>query len=398
MAKKNNPNIFNFATSELSQDAFLCWLISWLRFPKGELHKCAKDLLILFHNKYQTEIIKSNQLLSDNQTLELVKIGNPDLTDSFLDVNYVLRQFKKIDIIFQVMVDGNSEKRITFVIEDKTSSEPGTGQLKRYKDIISNNELFLKGDIVLIYFKTGYVYESEEVKKDEFYLFDWEQISSFLSKYESITDPIFTSFTEYFRTNYYEKFKSNLAKLYEKDGFDNFRLDFFQWEFTTNLSKKCKEKFSIGNDKYTGHVYKGTSRGRPWTQYEFVKIKIKDYPSEIVYYRLQNMAPPQGKSGYCLRLCLYSKNDKKVKFPVDVKAKRKRLEKYRILFADCDIAKFDFEKKLSNSGDDLMEIARLHFDNHTNTIEAVLDKFPTIHSEFVTKISEKNLLGDIFQK
>jgi hypothetical protein len=23
------PNLFNYATSELSQDAFICWLIAW---------------------------------------------------------------------------------------------------------------------------------------------------------------------------------------------------------------------------------------------------------------------------------------------------------------------------------------------------------------------------------
>lgn len=28
------PNIFNFATSELSQDAFICWIISWFDYPQ----------------------------------------------------------------------------------------------------------------------------------------------------------------------------------------------------------------------------------------------------------------------------------------------------------------------------------------------------------------------------
>jgi hypothetical protein len=42
---KLQPNIFSFATSELSQDAFLCWFLSWankkyVRTDKG-LHQCA---------------------------------------------------------------------------------------------------------------------------------------------------------------------------------------------------------------------------------------------------------------------------------------------------------------------------------------------------------------------
>ena len=29
-------NIFKFATKELSQDAFLCWLINWINLPTQE--------------------------------------------------------------------------------------------------------------------------------------------------------------------------------------------------------------------------------------------------------------------------------------------------------------------------------------------------------------------------
>lgn len=39
------PNIFDFATSELSQDAFLCWLIAWADSSQIEndetLNNCA---------------------------------------------------------------------------------------------------------------------------------------------------------------------------------------------------------------------------------------------------------------------------------------------------------------------------------------------------------------------
>lgn len=43
------PNLFNFATSELSQDAFLCWLVSWAhreqRTNDAALHETAVALL-----------------------------------------------------------------------------------------------------------------------------------------------------------------------------------------------------------------------------------------------------------------------------------------------------------------------------------------------------------------
>jgi hypothetical protein len=41
----NRPNLFSYATSELSQDAFICWLLSWASLEykdvDGQLHQCA---------------------------------------------------------------------------------------------------------------------------------------------------------------------------------------------------------------------------------------------------------------------------------------------------------------------------------------------------------------------
>ena len=43
------PNLFEYATSELSQDAFICWLLAWIEYPQEpHLYQCAKDLIKLF--------------------------------------------------------------------------------------------------------------------------------------------------------------------------------------------------------------------------------------------------------------------------------------------------------------------------------------------------------------
>lgn len=388
MVNGNKPNIFNFATSELTQDAFLCWLISWLRFPKGELHKCAKDLVKLFYNNYQTEINKSNRLISDNQTLELVEIidNNPD--GYSLDEMYVRRQMYKIDILFRVMIDSDMNKIITFVIEDKTRTTPHSEQLKRYKNSISNDEQFENSEIIFIYFKTGYVFGTKHaIKIDKYYLFDWKQFWEFLSKYETITNLIFTSYKEFFRTNYYDLIISNLDKLYKEDGFETFTFDFAQWEFMTQLSKKCKEMLSSGINNYSACVYKDTSYGRPWTEFEFVKIRNEVFESEVVYYRLDFKNPPEGKSGYCISLCQYSNIDTKNIHLI--KVKKERLTRYRKLFLECDTDMLNFEKKISNRGIKQMEIARIHFDNHGNSVQKILEFLPAIHSQFVVKISKE---------
>ena len=40
-------NIFDFATSELSQDAVICWCINWFNFKDSSLYPLAKDTLNL---------------------------------------------------------------------------------------------------------------------------------------------------------------------------------------------------------------------------------------------------------------------------------------------------------------------------------------------------------------
>lgn len=50
------PNLFNFATSELSQDAFLCWILSWgapeAQSVDKELHDIARKLFQAFFSKH----------------------------------------------------------------------------------------------------------------------------------------------------------------------------------------------------------------------------------------------------------------------------------------------------------------------------------------------------------
>ena len=54
------PNLFYFATSELSQDAVLCWLLSWADMKHKEshphLHDVAKDLISLIYRRAKVEV------------------------------------------------------------------------------------------------------------------------------------------------------------------------------------------------------------------------------------------------------------------------------------------------------------------------------------------------------
>lgn len=56
MIKKIKPNLFDFATSELSQDALICWLLAWASNGYNEtdveLRLDAKKLILQFFHKF----------------------------------------------------------------------------------------------------------------------------------------------------------------------------------------------------------------------------------------------------------------------------------------------------------------------------------------------------------
>jgi hypothetical protein len=100
------PSLFGFAPRELSQDAFLCWLLSWahrdLRQMDEPLHKTGAALL--------------------NKLLETCKIDPPAVYKGL----EFKRQYKGLDILVLVNED------IALLIEDKKDTCEHSGQLARY--------------------------------------------------------------------------------------------------------------------------------------------------------------------------------------------------------------------------------------------------------------------------
>src|SRR4051812_1220057 len=101
------PNLFQFATSELSQDAFICWLLSWgdpnCESSDASLHR----LGVVFIGKL----------------LEMCNVPVPSPITSVK----VQRQYKSIDILAVV------NDQITILIEDKTATINHSNQLQRYQ-------------------------------------------------------------------------------------------------------------------------------------------------------------------------------------------------------------------------------------------------------------------------
>lgn len=123
--KTNKPNLFDYATSELSQDAVFSWLISW-----------ANDCYITTDNEL---CILGKRFLS-------LLCGGMDIKDIH-DVK-VYRQWEHIDICVEINNDS------VLIIEDKTGTSIHDQQLEVYKEKTSQYYKSSRKNIKYAYVKT----------------------------------------------------------------------------------------------------------------------------------------------------------------------------------------------------------------------------------------------------
>ena len=120
-------NIFDYATKELSQDAFLCWLF--------ENYEC------------DNEVVKrvALGLLGDFNDIEIA--------DGEISYLKTYRQLKKMDIVVRFVC--NKQDYMT-VIEDKTSSDVHDDQLQRYARRLERDDSLVEGNpkVSKVFYKT----------------------------------------------------------------------------------------------------------------------------------------------------------------------------------------------------------------------------------------------------
>lgn len=168
----DQPNIFNFATSELSQDAFICWLLLWALPANKEfdhkLNECATRLLDIFFDKHHKE------KPSSYRSVEVRK------QDNFIDILCII----------------NNETYV--LIEDKIWSKNHSNQLSRYVENIKSKNI-PQGSILPIYFKTGDQSNYSEILKSGYVVFSRSDFLEILDYgYRTgITNQIFLDYRSY---------------------------------------------------------------------------------------------------------------------------------------------------------------------------------------------------------
>lgn len=152
------PNLFQFATKELSQDAILCWLASWgdPRYKDSDklLHSLGQNVLSLFFEKHAKKLPES---------LKSVEVK---------------RQYRNIDIL---LILNNT---ISVCIEDKVGSTEHSNQLQRYLEILKT-EPFSKDGIVPIYVQTGDQGSYKEVRDAGYQIVQRPELLRILESYSN---------------------------------------------------------------------------------------------------------------------------------------------------------------------------------------------------------------------
>ena len=238
------PNIFTFATKELSQDALICWLVACAKEETdGRLRECGRKFVRALMQSGDGAVID----VSNNSPARVRHVGSYKI-GRILDGPRP--QYRNIDVYFQAVVDG---KRVSFVIEDKTDTEMSRGQLERYRNIVQHDKH--EEDLIkLVYFKTGFVFhdENEEARSNGFSVFDGEDMLAFLNGGQCAdAHEILRQFKEHL-SDRVKKRRQALAGWQLEHGF-------VQWEFMVALGKVLQ----MEERKWPA---KGISTGgRPWT-------------------------------------------------------------------------------------------------------------------------------------
>ena len=205
------PNLFRYATTELSQDAIICYILEWAKVENKvnneNLHNLAIEFIDSLFDKFS--IIPK----PTNYTKIEIK-----------------KQYKKIDILCII----NDEYSI--IIEDKTNTKNHSDQLKRYK--IQIKEDLPKTQILPIYFKTGDQSDYNDVIKNGYKVYLRQDFLEVLNTYS--TD-----------NNIIDDYKNYLQNI--EDSINSYKIlpiNQWHWDSWKGFFIELRKKLNDGNWDY----------------------------------------------------------------------------------------------------------------------------------------------------
>ena len=314
-------NIFNFATSELSQDAFICWLCNWVNFDDNSLSEDEKKLKSL-----ATEFIE--------------KMLGEKLEDRKVNIK---RQYQKIDVLLEIqnktefITKGNNINPIVdmyVIIEDKVGIGLHSNQIERYRELISEKNEKDNGSrakIKVVYYKIYDEDNMERLKENGVnVILGRENILELLKEYkDKINNSIFENYH-----NYLSNIETDVNS-YEKKNLEDWNSNCYIGFFKELKNEKNLLEHAIGRQKDCSWGYVNNSSGgfmgMWWFPLSEEKInKLTETSDEDIYLQIEQYN---------------QKNIVAIKYSVPKKNKNNK-----------ELSKEDFEKKVTIASEKRKEL------------------------------------------
>lgn len=175
ITEKHSPNFFDYATSEASQDALICWLSAWAdkkyQTLNPELYQCATQFI--------TTLLRLSESITDDFVVESLTIT---------------KQWKKIDVLIEV------NGKYIILIEDKKATKEHSNQLARYKSAIQKGS-YENHQLVCVYFKMQNQGRLGNITANGYHFFNRRMMLDILSPYiektQQAAHPIAKDFYRY---------------------------------------------------------------------------------------------------------------------------------------------------------------------------------------------------------
>ena len=271
-------NIFNFATSELSQDAFICWLCNWVNFDDNSLSEDEKKLKSL-----ATEFIE--------------KMLGEKLEDRKVNIK---RQYQKIDVLLEIqnktefITKGNNINPIVdmyVIIEDKVGTGLHSNQIERYRELISEKNEKDNGSrakIKVVYYQLYDEDNTERLKENGVnVILGRENILELLKEYkDKINNSIFENYH-----NYLSNIETDVNS-YEKKNLEDWNSNCYIGFFKELKNEKNLLEHAIGRQKDCSWGYvnnlSGGFMGMWWFPLSEEKInKLTETSDEDIYLQIE---------------------------------------------------------------------------------------------------------------
>ncbi len=212
----NQPNLFKYAPSELSQDAAIMWLSEWAK-------PACKSLDPNLH-EIGTLLLKS-----------FYKVSGTPLED--YDDIHIFPQQKKIDILIELT---KNNKKTAILIEDKIKSSHHSNQLKKYLDYLKGTNKYDK--IIPIYFKTGFQAKLNKVVENGYFHYSVLDFMNVLQKGKDME----------IQNNIFNDLFLHISRLQEnylgsKESFENYHkknVDNWSWWSWNGFFSEFQESFN----------------------------------------------------------------------------------------------------------------------------------------------------------